>query len=156
MIEVIDNNDRIGFQIINNNLDLIFPSFIKEKDLDNSKSTSEKIKYFKLFKKYNEYSKETKEESLYKSQNMRSGDYNYSIFEAYYLLLTDFMDLGPFIFTKIQTNKNQRGRINWNKTINKSKLTISGENLIYDLPYYNNTNILYNHPLTILYGIHLL
>lgn len=80
----------------------------------------------------------------------------YSIFEAYYLLLTDYMEAGPFLFSKKKTNQMRKGRINWKRTINKSKLIISGDSLIYSSPYYMNNNILYNHPLTILYGYHLL
>ena len=40
--------------------------------------------------------------------------------------------------------------------MNNSGLIISDDSLIYSSPYHMNNNIIYNHPLTILYGIHLL
>lgn len=156
MTKINNSTERIGFEIKNNKLKLVLPDFIKEKEFNESKSTDEKIKYFRLFRKYNQYSRELKEESLYKSQNFKSEQYMYSIFEAYYLLLMDYMESGPFVFIKRKTNHNKKGRLNWNRTINKSNLIISGDNLIYDNPYYKNNNILYTHPLTILYGIYLI
>lgn len=151
-----DIEERIGFKLHENKLDLIFPSFIKKSNYERSNSTNEKIKYFRLFRKYNQYSKEAKEESIYISENLKTEQYMYSIFEAYYLLLIDYMESGIFVFTKRKTNQKEKGRINWNRTINKNNLIISGDSLIYTSPYYMNNNILYNHPLTILYGIHLL
>lgn len=149
-------DERIGFKMEDSKLSLILPKFIKEKDYSEDKELKEKIKYFKLFRKYNTFSKESKSESLYKSENTASEEYIYSIFEAYYLLFIDYMEMGLFLFTERKTNRKQRGRLNWNRTINKSNLIVAGDNLIYDNPYYKNRNILYNHPLTVLYGIHLL
>lgn len=156
MKKISDVGERIGFELKNHKLELIFPVFMKEKEANEEKSTKEKIKYFKLFRKYNHSSKEVKEEALYQSHNVRSEAYMLSLFEAYYLLLMDYMDLGLFVFTKRKTNQKKKGRLNWNRTINKSSLMISGESLIYNNPYYKNSNVLYTHPLTILYGIHLL
>lgn len=151
-----DKEEKIGFEIKNHKLELILPSFIKEKEYNEKKQINDNIRYLKLFRKYNEYSKETNEQLLYKSNNKDSEGYIYSIFEAYYLLLMDYMEFGPFVFAKRKTNTNKRGRINWNSTINKSNLIISNDNLIYNNPYYRNNNILYTHPVTIIYGIHLL
>lgn len=151
-----DLQQRIGFKINENKLELILPSFIKSEEFNASSSVNEKIKYFRLFRKYNQYSKEAKEQSLYKTENLKNEQYMYSIFEAYYLLLIDYIESGVFIFTKRKTNQNKKGRINWNRTISKSNLIISDDSLIYNSPYYMNNNIIYNHPLTILYGIHLI
>lgn len=148
-------DERIGFKMEDSKLSLVLPKFIKEKDYSEEEEIKEKIKYFKLFRKYNTFSKESKSESLYRSENTASEEYMYSIFEAYYLLFIDYMELGPFLFTELKTNRKQRGRLNWNRTINKSNLIVAGDNLLYDNPYYKNRNVLYNHPLTVLYGIHL-
>lgn len=148
--------ERIGFKIKKNKLELVLPSFIKNRDLNDLNSMNEKIKYFKLFRKFKKHSKAMKEESVFTSESVKEEKYMYSIFEAYYLLLIDFMESGVFIFSKRKTNQIRKGRINWQRTINKSNLIISGESLIYESPYYMNNSILYNHPLTILYGIHLL
>ena len=149
-------DERIGFEIKESKLKLILPKFIKKNYLEELNPITEKIKYFKLFRKYRNSSKELKKESLYSIENLKTEEYMYSIFEAYYLLLTDYMESGVFLFSKKKTNQMEKGRINWNKTISKSNLIISGDSLIYSSPYYMNNNILYNHPLTILYGLHLL
>lgn len=149
-------DERIGFKIKENQLKLILPKFVRKNYLEELNPLAEKIKYFKLFRKYRSHSKELKKESLYDIENLKAEEYMYSIFEAYYLLLTDYIESGVFLFSKKKTNKMQKGRINWNKTISKSNLIISGDSLIYSSPYYMNNNILYNHPLTILYGLHLL
>ncbi|NMB07309.1 MAG: LlaJI family restriction endonuclease, partial [Tissierellia bacterium] len=152
----IDKENRIGFEIRNNKLELILPSFIKDKNLDKEEKTKEKIKYFKLLRKYKNSTKELKEEYLQNIGISQKEEYMYSIFEAYYLLLMDYMELGPFLFTEIKTNQNIKGRLNWNKTINKSNLLISENNFLYNNPLFTNKNIQYNHPLAIIYGIHLL
>lgn len=156
MKKVNNREERIGFKIKDRRMELILPSFVKKEEYNQKEKTKEKLKYFKLLRKYNTYSKEIQEESLYNLGSGRKEKYMYSIFEAYYLLLLDYLELGPFIFTEIKTNKNRKGRVNWNRTINKGNLLISEDNLIYHNPYYTNNNIKYNHPLTILYGIHLL
>lgn len=148
--------ERIGFKINDNKLELVLPIFIKEKYPDESYSIDEKIKYFKLLRKYKKHSTGVKEETLNNFKNLKEEEYIYSAFEAYYLLLEDYMKYGVFIFSEKSTNQKQKGRINWNKTINRSNLIISDDSLIYSSPYHMNNNIIYNHPLTILYGIHLL
>lgn len=156
MNELYNRGNRIGFEMRENKLELILPSFIKDRDLDKEEISKEKIKYFKLFRRYKKRSKELREESLYNIGISQKEEYMYSIFEAYYLLLMDYINLGPFVFTETRTNEHIKGRINWNRTINKSNLLMSGDNLIYINPYYTNKNIQYNHPLTIIYGMHLL
>lgn len=156
MNEFYNKENRIGFEMRENKLELILPSFIKDRDLDKEEISKEKIKYFRLFRKYNQSSKELRGESLYNTGSSQKEEYMYSIFEAYYLLLMDYMDLGPFIFTETRTNKHKKGRINWSRTINKSNLLMSDDNLIYKDPYYTNKKIQYNHPLTIIYGMYLL
>lgn len=151
--KVYNMEDRIGFKIDKDKLELVLPTFIKNR---NSNSINEKIKYFKLFRKFKKHSRAIKEESIYTSENFKGEEYMYSIFEAYYMLLIDYMESGVFIFSKKQTNQARKDRINWKRTINKSNLIISGDSLIYDKPYYMNSNIPYTHPLTILYGMHLL
>ncbi len=151
-----DEENRIGFKIRNSKLELILPSFIKDKNLDKEEETKEKIKYFKLLRKYKNSTKELKEEHLQNIGGNQKEEYMYSLFEAYYLLLMDYIKMGPFLFTEIKTNQNIKGRLNWNKTINKSKLLISENNFLYSNPLFTNKNIQYNHPLTIIYGIHLL
>ena len=149
-------SERIGFEIKEGSLELVLPAFIKDKNLDRVESTDEKLKYFNLFRKYKKSTKELKEENLYEAKNFKSEEYMYSIFEAYYLLLMDYMEEGPFVFTRKQIKQRRKGRINWNRTISKSNMIISGGNLLYNDPYYSNNNVLYNHPVTVLYGLHLL
>lgn len=152
----INKEDRIGFQIKNRELELILPAFIKDRNLSSEEKTKEKVKYFRLLRRYKRASKELKKEYLHNIGASQKEEYAYSIFEAYYLLFMDYMELGPFLFTERKTNTNIRGRINWQVTINKSSLLISNENIIYENLYYKNKNIQFNHPLTILYGLHLL
>ena len=115
--------ERIGFKINDNKLELVLPIFIKEKYPDESDSIDEKIKYFKLLRKYKKHSTGVKEETLNNFKNLKEEEYIYSAFEAYYLLLEDYMKYGVFIFSEKSTNQKQKGRINWNKTINRSNLS---------------------------------
>ncbi len=150
------SGEKIGFKLVENSLELVLPSFIKEKELNEREKVKEKVKYLRLFRKYRKYSQESAEQDLNRIKNNVNEGYMHSIFEAYYQLLLDYRQLGVFVFTNVELSKKQSGKISWNRTINKSSLIISENNLIYDNPYYKNRNILYNHPLTVLYGIYLL
>src|SRR5699024_7982857 len=148
---------KIGFKIVHNKLELILPEFIKKTKYTKDEELKLRVKYLKLFRKYRKYlTKDPKIENKNIIKNNNKKEYIYSIFESYYLLLIDYLESVQFIFNKKEDNHVNKGRVNWNKTINKSKLVVSNGNYIYDNLYYSNYKIYYTHPLTILYGIHLL
>lgn len=155
-MEAREKENRIGFEVREDKLELVLPIFIKDKKLNTEDELKQKIKYFNLLRKYKKNTSSIKKENLQTTWQTSQESYMYSIFEAYYLLLIDYIELGPFLFTERNTGQKNKGRLNWTRTINRSRLLISDDNFLYVDPFYTYRKIDYNHPLTIIYGFHLL
>ena len=143
-MEAREKENRIGFEVRDDKLELVLPIFIKDKKLNTEDELKQKIKYFNLLRKYKKNTSSIKKENLQTIWQISQESYMYSIFEAYYLLLIDYIELGPFLFTERNTGQKNKGRLNWTRTINRSRLLISDDNFLYVDPFYTYKKIDYS------------
>lgn len=54
--ETTSMDERIGFEIKENRLELMLPKFVRRDHLEESNLLAEKIRYFKLFRRYRSHS----------------------------------------------------------------------------------------------------
>lgn len=148
-----NNNQNIGFSInAEDNLQLLVPKFIK--NIEKIKE-DEYFKFYRMLKMYKDKAnqKSVKERDYYKTPTTKKTiDFSrYTLIELYFSLMEDYKKNNILLFKKLNTNLQNRGRINWIKSMNKNCELIFGESIIYSKYFYNNLIFDYNNILSILY-----
>lgn len=147
-----EKSEKIGFYYEDNNIILQVPKFYSLKKLD---TKEEYLSFYKILIKYSKDVKNQKlikeDENIHKVANQSLDLKEFSFFEAIFSLLEDYTKNGFISFKKKECNNYKHGNINWQKTLQKSKVFVLRESVIYENYFYNNFKYNYSHEITLLH-----